>query len=220
MTDLVDAADFTAGDFQKATGVSRETLQKLEDYAALIPEWQRRLNLVSPRSIPEIWHRHLLDSAQLVPLAEKIRNDRGRPLVWLDIGSGAGFPALVIAIMTGEEVHLVEKSPKKCGFLRAVAERLAPNAHVHNCRVEDLASSPNGPAVDVVTARACAPLPRLLEMAYPFLSKGATGLFLKGQHLEEELTQTAKCWRITHKLHQSLTSPGGRILRVEEVSRV
>ena len=220
MTDQDETPDFLAGDFQKASGVSRETLQKLEDYAALIRDWQRRLNLVSSRSIPEIWHRHMLDSAQLVPLAEPMRQDRGRPLVWLDIGSGAGFPALVIAIMTGEEVHMVEKSPRKCGFLRAVAERLAPNAHVHNGRVEDLVAAPNVPEADIVTARACAPLPRLLEMAYHFLSRGAVGLFLKGQHLEEELTQTAKCWRIDHKLHQSLTSPGGRILRVEEVSRV
>lgn len=218
MTIDVAPRNFTADDFLAATGVSRETCDRLTRYADELATWQGRMNLVSPRTLPEVWHRHMLDSAQLVPLVTELRTQKGRPLVWLDIGSGGGFPALVIAIMTGEEVHLVEKSPRKGQFLRAMAKELAPAARIHTARVEEVAKNPALPAPDVVTARACAPLPRLLEMAYPFLQKGAQGLFLKGQHLDDELTEATKCWRMRTATLPSLTSPGGRILRVEEIS--
>ncbi|RMF08123.1 MAG: 16S rRNA (guanine(527)-N(7))-methyltransferase RsmG [Alphaproteobacteria bacterium] len=205
--------------FLHDTGVSRETLERLRTYADMLGAWQSRMNLVSARTLPDLWHRHMLDSAQILALAEDDRAARGRPLVWLDIGSGAGFPGLVTAIITGETVHLVEKSAKKCRFLKAVAEAVALSARVHNVRIEALEGVLEAP-VDVVTARACAPLPKLLELAYPWLSGGAVGLFLKGQYLDRELTEATKCWRLSSRSFQSRTSPEGRILRVEELDRV
>lgn len=210
---------YTPEMFRDETGVSRETLERLKAYAATLTDWQTRMNLVSASTLPDLWHRHMLDSAQLIPLGDEDRAAKGRPLTWLDIGSGAGFPALVIAIMTGETVHLIEKSAKKCRFLAAVAREIAPSAKVHNQRVEELAEGPDAPNVDIVTARACAPLPRLLEMAYPLLAQGAVGLFLKGQHLEKELTEATKYWRIPSRTFESRTSPEGRILRVEDLAR-
>lgn len=198
---------FGPDDFAVNTGVSRETLDRLKLYARLLLEWQDRLNLIGPSTIPDLWRRHMWDSAQVL--------DHVSGRVWLDLGSGAGFPGLVIAVMGAGQVHLVEKSPKKCQFLRTVVRETQAPALVHEGRAEDLKL----PAIDVVVSRACAPLPRLLAMAYPFFGQGTRALFHKGLNLDEELTQATKCWKMGHCVIPSATDPRGRLLRVESLSR-
>ena len=172
----------TAEAFRAAANVSRETLERLERYAALLEKWNRAINLVARGSLVDLWRRHMLDSAQLWPLLPVARE---RPRRILDLGSGAGFPGLVLAIMGvpegSVEVHLVESDEKKATFLREAARIAEAPVTLHVQRIESLAPFP----VDAVTARACAPLPRLLDYAAPFLGNyrsGAVaprGLFLK-----------------------------------------
>ena len=190
-----------------ALAVSRETMARLELYAGLLEKWQKAVNLVAPSTLPELWQRHMLDSAQLWPLLPP----GTRRLV--DLGSGAGFPGLVLAILGVAEVHLVESDQKKAAFLREVARVTGAPATIHNQRIEAV-----GPlAVEVVTARALAPLPRLLTLAAPFLAAGAIGLFLKGESAAEELTEARRQWTMTVTAEPSRTSPQGVILRVESL---
>lgn len=207
---------FGAEDFAAAANVPRETLDRLRLYARLLVEWQEKLNLVGPSTLPDLWHRHFLDSAQILDLAEERLAGLGRPATWLDLGSGAGFPALVIAIMGGGHVHLVEKSPRKCQFLRAVAEATAAPVTIHEGRAEDIHVT----GIDFVTARAFAPLGRLLRLAYPFFSEDTQALFHKGQNLDEELTGARKSWNMSMAIYPSVTDQRGRIIRVEELTHV
>lgn len=190
--------------------VSRETESRLESFVALLLKWQETTNLVSPSTVSEIWTRHIADSLQLLPLAE----DAG---VWIDLGSGGGFPGLVIACALadkpGVRVHLVESNQKKAAFLREAARALSLPVAVHPVRIGDFLRSFDGRA-DVVTARALAPLARLLADAYPLLKTGTKGLFLKGQDIEAELTEAAKYWTIQHHMVRSKTSESGHILVV------
>ena len=196
-----------ARDAIRALSVSRETLARLETYAALLVKWQSSVNLVASGTLPELWRRHMLDSAQLWPLLPP----GTRRLV--DLGSGAGFPGLVLAIIGVPEVHLVESDQKKAAFLREAARAAGALVTVHNCRIEALAPFP----AEVVTARALAPLPRLLALAAPFLGQGAIGLFLKGESAEEELTQARRHWTMNVTAEPSRSSPQGVILRVESL---
>ena len=184
----------------------------LQLYRSLLTEWNERMNLVGPSALAEFWPRHAFDSAQLLGLAPEA-------LTWADLGAGAGFPGLVLAIMLkdrpGARVHLVESMAKRCRFLSEVAQQLSLPVDVHNVRAEQL-----GIKVDIVTARACAPLVRLLGYAEPSLRKGATGLFLKGQDVVAELTEAAKCWKFEAELLPSSSHLDGRILRVKGLSRV
>jgi len=191
------------------TPVSRETLARLDSFVAVLTAWQRRINLIAPSTEAKIWTRHIADSLQLLALAPQAR-------VWVDVGSGAGFPGLAIACAladtAGARVHLVESNGKKAAFLREAVAATGACATVHAIRVEDFiaAASP----IDVVTARALAPLPKLLALAYPLLKRGTLGLFPKGQDVAVELTDAAKCWNIQVSLALSRTDSKARIVVV------
>ncbi len=206
--------DFTAADFQAATNVSRETLERLEIYAALLRDWSGRMNLVARSTLDVLWHRHMLDSAQLYPLLP------GGCRTLVDLGSGAGFPGMVLAIMSGSagpmDVHLIDSTGKKANFLREVASETGTPLKIHNDRIEKIRPV----QADAVTARALAPLDKLLGYARPFLAPETVCLFLKGQHVEDELTNAHKIWKMRVDRHPSWTDPQGSVLRVCEVSHV
>jgi 16S rRNA (guanine527-N7)-methyltransferase len=195
------------------TPVSRETTARLDRLVEHLLAWQRRTNLVAASTIPQIWTRHIADSLQLLPLAPQARR-------FVDLGSGAGFPGLVIAAALadepGAEVHLVESNNKKATFLREAARHIGVSAIVHAVRIEDFGKTFKGQP-DVVMARALAPLDALLRLAYPLLKTGARGLFLKGQDVEAELTQASKYWTIAAELVPSRTNPLSRIVVIRSI---
>ena len=198
------------------TPVSRETEARLDRFAELLINWQKRINLVSPATLPNLWTRHIADSLQLLMLVEK-------PKLWIDLGSGGGFPGIVLACSLAEDpgaiVHLVESNQKKASFLREAARQPRAAARVPAMRGEDLvAEFPD--TADVVSARALAPLERLLAEAYPLLKNGVKGVFPKGQDVGSELTEAAKYWKFDHELIPSLTSPDGQIVVVRNVSKL
>jgi 16S rRNA (guanine527-N7)-methyltransferase len=201
-----------AAAFQAATGASTSQMADMEAFRALLTEWNEKMNLVGPSALDSFWPRHAYDSAQLLRLAPNA-------LTWADLGAGAGFPGLVLAILLkgtpGARVHLVESMAKRCRFLSEVVQRLGLPAEVHNRRAEEL-----GMKVDVVTARACAPVVRLLGYAEPYLKAGATGLFLKGQDIVAELTEATKYWKFEQELMVSSSHADGRILQVKGLRRV
>ena len=206
------AAPFGAEAFANAVGASAAQTADMQGFLALLTEWNGRMNLVGPSALGEFWRRHALDSAQLRQIAPEART-------WADLGAGAGFPGLVLAILAkgepGARVHLIESMAKRCRFLQAVTEALDLPAEVHHGRAEDLSLK-----VDVVTARACAPMVRLLGYAWPYLRAGATGLFLKGQDVGSELQEAAISWKFQSDLIPSISSPEGQIVRLKKVSRV
>jgi 16S rRNA (guanine527-N7)-methyltransferase len=157
--------------------VSRETLERLDLYVALLAKWRKTVNLVSESTFADVWTRHVADSAQLLALAPKAK-------IWVDMGSGAGFPGLVIAIqlvnIADARVHLVESDQRKCAFLREAARETAAPAEIHNMRLENAVEKIPLP-VDAVTARALSPLPRLVDFAKVWLESGATGVFPRGK---------------------------------------
>ncbi|RAU23722.1 16S rRNA (guanine(527)-N(7))-methyltransferase RsmG [Paramagnetospirillum kuznetsovii] len=199
----------TPAEFQTKSGVSRETLRRLGLYADLLVKWQAKINLVGPDTLPDLWSRHILDSAQLFPLIPAT----AKRLV--DLGSGAGFPGLVLAVMGAPDVHLVESDSRKCAFLREAARVTGTPVTIFNKRIEQVA----GLDADVVTARALAPLGKLLDWAFPHLAAGGQCLFLKGRGAEDELTATAKEWNIGLRRIPSLTDPAGLVLQLHEVRR-
>lgn len=187
--------------------VSRETLARLTVYADLLERWQAKINLVSPASLSDLWRRHMLDSAQL------IKHIPPETKTITDLGSGAGFPGLVLAIITGIETHLVESDSRKCAFLREVIRQTDAPAKIHTGRAETMTPWSS----QVITARALAPLPKLLAYARPYLdpsigSNTPTCLFLKGGTWREELTEAQKSWHIQCQNVVSKTDPAGRIL--------
>ena len=192
--------------------VSRETLSRIERVVDLLAEWRKKLNLVGPREMEHVWARHVLDSAQLLPIVGHAPNI-------LDIGSGAGFPGLILAcdcVDTDGHVAMVESVGKKCAFLSTVIADLSLPARVHNKRVEALDPAP----VDFVTARALAPLPKLLSYTAPWIGAGATGLFFKGEHWRDELTDAQEYWTLAYETIPSVTSETGVILKIMEAKRV
>jgi 16S rRNA (guanine527-N7)-methyltransferase len=193
------------------TPVSRETLARLDRFVALLLEWQQHTNLIARSSERVLWTRHIADSLQLLPLAPAAR-------VWADLGTGGGFPGLVIACALAESAgacaHLVESSTKKAAFLREAIRATSAPAVVHAIRIEDFAAPSDLPRLEVVTARALAPLPKLLPLVYPLLKTGILGLFAKGQDVALELTEAAKCWKLQASLIPSRTDPRGRIVVV------
>jgi 16S rRNA (guanine527-N7)-methyltransferase len=190
----------------QVVGVSRETLARLEVYVSALAEWNGRFNLVSSRSLGDVWRRHVLDSAQL---AQRIPPS-ARTLV--DLGSGAGLPGLVLAALRPNDlcVTLIDATAKKCRFLQAVAAEMQLSVEVRNERIEEAKRS----AFDVITARACAPLPVLLSYAQPFAGAGTVCLFLKGQDVGSELTEARNSWRMEVQSHPSLSDPTGTILEI------
>ncbi|MEZ5910174.1 MAG: 16S rRNA (guanine(527)-N(7))-methyltransferase RsmG [Hyphomicrobiaceae bacterium] len=202
--------------FAEAFSVSRETTERLAVYASVLVHWQKSTNLVAPSTIGEVWHRHFADSAQLVALAPEGAR------VWLDIGSGAGFPGLVVALLTmGSDirVHLVESDTRKCAFLREVARQTGVPVDIHNARAENPATQARFGPVDVVSARAVAPLPRLLEVSQAYLVGGALGLFLKGREVAGELAAARQVWSFEAELRSSCTDPEGRVVVVRNLAR-
>jgi 16S rRNA (guanine527-N7)-methyltransferase len=200
---------FGPEEFAEKTGVSRETLSRLKAHADLLADWNARHNLVSARSLEDVWRRHFWDSAQLAPLIPA----QAQTLV--DLGSGAGFPGLVLAEMLRGRVGvtLIEATTKKADFLTAAAERLALTVKIRNMRSEDCPRQ----AFDVVTSRACAPLPRLLTFAEKFTGPNSVCLFLKGQNVGSELTEAHKSWSMRARQMPSLTDPSGTVLELTEL---
>ena len=200
----------------KLTPVSDDALARLDKFAALLTDWQRRINLVAPSTLPSVWTRHIADSLQLLPHAPNAK-------MWIDLGAGGGFPGIPVACAlartAGAEVHLVESNGKKAAFLREVLRVTGVPGVVHAERIENFGDSFGGKA-DVVTARALAPLKSLCDLAFPFLAKGAIGLFLKGQDVEAELTEAAKYWTVEAELNPSVTSREGVIVVIRSLKPV
>jgi 16S rRNA (guanine527-N7)-methyltransferase len=190
--------------------VSREKTARLDRFTALLLDWQSRINLIAASTVPVLWTRHIADSLQLLAIAPDARK-------WVDLGSGGGFPGVPIACALAEqgsaEVHLIESNKKKAAFLREAVRITGAPAIVHAVRIADFCQSFRG-ALDAVTARALAPLPELLSIAYPLLKKGPQGVFPKGQDVEAELTEAAKCWSIQASLVPSRTDPESRVVLI------
>jgi 16S rRNA (guanine527-N7)-methyltransferase len=190
--------------------VSRETLEALEQFAALLVRWNRAVNLVSARDEPALWGRHIADCLQLVPLINPV------PERAIDLGSGAGFPGLVLALATGICFDLIEADQRKAAFLREAARRTGAPVRIQPIRIE-AAQLPPAP---LVTARALAPLPRLLSLAAPLLTPHGTCLFLKGAGVKAELTRSTAQWHMQVDCVPSRTASNACILRVSGISRV
>jgi 16S rRNA (guanine527-N7)-methyltransferase len=211
---LAPEPHFDRESFAEATGASSSTIDGLQTYLDMLADWNSRMNLVGPSALASFWLRHAYDSAQLLTFAPSAT-------VWADLGSGAGLPGVVLAILLkdrpGAHVHLVESMVKRTRFLAEVKAVLDLPVTIHNRRAEDV-TPPKG--LEVVTARACAPLSRLLSFAYPYMRAGATGLFLKGRDVEHELTQARLAWQFDAQLHISHSDPSGRVIELQKVSRV
>lgn len=210
-------APLTPEGFRERLAVSRETLDKFLEYAALLRKWNAAINLVGPKSLEDLWRRHFLDSAQLRRHLPEQPGSEARTI--LDVGAGAGFPGMVLALLGCGRVHLVESDQRKAQFLREVARVTGVPVEVHPVRVESLDLA----GVDVVTCRAFAPLPRLLTLTERFLvpqygKKPPIGLFLKGRRVDEELTEAGKKWRLQIDRIESETDPDGSILRLRLLS--
>lgn len=227
MTPL-DPAGFMSQIQRLAPDVSRETLaegvRRLEIYAGLLVKWQKAINLVGPATIPDLWRRHMLDSAQLLPLLPSIA--AGSDGAITDFGSGAGFPGLVLAALTERPVQLIDSDVRKCAFLRETAQAMGIGARVavHAKRFDALTpwSAP------VITARACAPLDQLLAWTAPFAVEKTVFLFLKGAKVDDELTAAAKHWTMEVERHPSIAGPdtggggegaAGTVLKLSHLQR-
>ena len=194
--------------------VSRETTERLRILVETLRKWSGRINLVGRSTLADAWRRHVADSAQLLDLAPE------GAATWTDLGSGAGFPALVVAAMAQERrpglrVTAVESDARKCAFMRDAARRMGTAITVAHGRVEEAALAP----ADVVSARALASLERLLALAAPILADGAVCLFPKGAHVDAELTEAARRWHYRVERTPSITDPGAAILRITELRR-
>ena len=202
----------TEGAFRAISGVSSAQFALILAYRDHLMRWNKRVNLVGPSVLTHFWDRHVWDSAQLLHVEQSAR-------VWADVGAGAGFPGLILAILLkgrkNAAVHLVESMAKRVGFLDIVSQDLELPTVIHHARAETLVA----PRVEVVTARACAPLVRLMSFTRPFFEKGAKGLFLKGRGIEEELTAARQSWTFDADLLPSRSDPSGRLIRIERLAR-
>jgi len=211
--DLPSASDKAAA--LALTPVSPETESRLDRYVDLLVTWQAKTNLVAPSTLPHLWTRHVSDSLQLLSLAPAAK-------IWVDLGSGGGFPGVVLASALadtpGATVHLVERNAKKAAFLREAIRITSAPATVHLAGIGDIVDSIEG-RVDCVTARALAPLHQLVGFAEPLVKQGAKALFLKGQDVEAELTEATKYWHIEPRLHSSRTGGHGWIVELDRIER-
>jgi 16S rRNA (guanine527-N7)-methyltransferase len=195
------------------TPVSRETAEKLDRFVALLLDWQGRTNLIAPSTVSQLWTRHIADSLQLVDLAPTAR-------IWIDVGSGAGFPGVVIACAladdAGAQVHLIDSNVKKAAFLREAQRVTAAPAVIHCARMEAVTATLE--RADVVCARAVAPLNPLLHLCFPLMKKTkALGLFPKGENAQAELQEAALSWRMQVKMVKSRTNPKASIIAVRDL---
>ena len=215
MTRQSAAPDLTADKARalSITPVSRETLARLDAYVDLLLRWQQTTNLISPATIPQLWTRHIADSLQMVDLVPDAKT-------WVDLGSGGGFPAIPVACVlagrAGAKIHLVESNGKKAAFLREAIRITGVSAQVHPDRIEKFVTN-YVDSVDVVSARALAPLKTLCDQAFSLLERGATGLFPKGLDVEVELTEASKYWKLEVEKVPSKTSPDGCIVIVRNL---
>jgi len=197
------------------TPVSRETGERLDRFVELLLTWQKTTHLISPSTIPKLWTRHVADSLQLLDLAPSAR-------LWVDLGSGGGFPGVVIACALastpGAEIHLVESNARKAAFLREAIRVTSAPGVVHPIRIEKFVAN-FSPRADVVTARALSPFKLLLDNSFSILSRGALGLFPKGQDVDAELTHAAKYWKVDYTLAPSRTDSLARIVVVRGLER-
>jgi 16S rRNA (guanine527-N7)-methyltransferase len=197
------------------TPVSRETEGRLQRFVDLLQEWQAKTNLVAASTLPNLWTRHISDSLQLLNLAPSA-------VLWTDLGSGGGFPGIVLACglaeTPGAMIHLVERNAKKAAFLREALRVTGSPGMVHRADIGDSVDGITG-KVDCVTARALAPLHQLIGYAEPLVRQGAKALFLKGQDVEAELTEATKYWKIKPQLYSSLTGGHGWIVELDRIER-
>jgi 16S rRNA (guanine527-N7)-methyltransferase len=200
----------TAAEFQNRFGVSDDTRRRLETYDALLRRWQATINLISPATLSEAWHRHFADSAQLWALRPPAAK------TWLDLGSGAGFPGLVLAIMAAEtretRFTLVESDSRKAAFLREVARQTGVAVDILCTRIENTETHAKVGVADCVSARALAPLARLVEIAAPYFASPTLGLFLKGRDVAAEIESAARDWEFAYELVPSVTEDSGRVV--------
>ena len=206
-TPFVGQPPLRADDFRAITGASAAEVERLAAYLELLRRWQARINLVGPSTLADPWRRHFLDSAQLAPLLP------GNPML-IDLGSGAGFPGLVLAILTHAQVRLVESDQRKCAFLREAARVTGVAVRIDNARLESLTPD----ACDAVTARALAPLPELLAYARKLLAPRGSCIFLKGRNWRAELTQAEQSWNMRATPIQSRSDSTGVMLKIDELS--
>jgi 16S rRNA (guanine527-N7)-methyltransferase len=207
---LAPSRPYGPAEFQSDTGVSRETLERLSAYADLLTKWSKRVNLIGKGSETDLWRRHLLDSAQLLPLVP----NAARSI--LDAGSGAGLPGLILSILNSAAlIRLVESDQRKAAFLREAIRVTQSSAIVHESRVEEVDLPPQ----DVVLSRALAPLDRLLEMLQKLISIHTVCIFPKGAQAEQELTEARARWKMLVRQVPSRSDPAGRILVLTEVAR-
>ena len=199
----------TAEDFARETGANPETMKRLERFVGLLEKWQSKKNLVGKSTLPDVWHRHILDSAQLVPLIAGINGSVA------DIGSGAGFPGLILAIMTGRHVHLIESDTGKCAFLAEAARATDAPITIINRRIESVTDI----KFAVVTARAVAPLVELIGLAKPIMEPDSCCFFLKGQRVSDELTKALKSWNMIVTRMPSVTDEHAAVLKLEMIAR-
>jgi len=188
-------------------GVSRETLERLEAFAALLLRWNERINLIGRADVGNLWPRHINDSLQLASLVPE-GVDRG-----IDLGSGAGFPGLILCIATGLPFDLIESDQRKAAFLREAARITVAPARIHACRIEAASLTP----ARLITARALAPLTKLLGLAAPLLAPGGGCLFPKSENVDREISEASAAWTMHVERHISRTDRSGVILRISEV---
>ena len=215
----------TPEQFAETYDVSRETLTKLMAYQALLGKWQKSVNLVGPNTLAHFWQRHAADSAQIMRYTPSTSNTPNAPKTWLDLGSGGGLPGLVLAIMLAEKnpaahMHFIESDRKKAGFLRAVIADTGLTATVHHARIEAMAAAkpPVLAEIDVITARALAPLPDLLGLLVPFCNSSTVALVHKGRNWQEELTASEQYWKLNVTAQLSDTDAAARILEISAVT--
>ena len=201
--------------FARDFDVSRETLARLDRYVALLEKWTARINLVSKASLATVWDRHIADSAQVWALRPE------NPRVWTDLGTGGGFPGLVVAIFAQEQapglkVHLIESDTRKCAFLATVVRECGLSAEVHAERIENVTL----PRADVVSARALAPLPELLALAENLRRPEGIFLFPKGETVHNEIADASRSWRLDYRVHPSRTDKNAAIVEIGAFARV
>ncbi len=205
MSDIITAENFSAH-----VNVSRETIEKLQAYASLLKTWQKRINLISNTTLDALWHRHFFDSAQLGSFIESQQK------TVIDLGSGAGFPGMILAILGYGPVHLIESDARKCAFLHEVSRLTATPVTIHNARIEAVTAFP----ADLITSRALAPVGTLLTYAEKFLAPHSVCLFLKGKQNQDELTMAQKHWTMKIQTAPSQTSRDGTILILSAITRI
>ncbi len=203
-------SSFSEKTFMEKTNVSRETMADIKTYATYLIKWQKKLNLVSRSTLEDLWRRHFYDSYQLKDYFEGVAQ---RKLRILDIGSGAGFPGLLLSMLDIGEFHMVESNGKKCAFMRQVIRNTNSRAIVHAERVEEMEVF----AADYIISRACAPLDKLLNLGYGFIQENTICLFLKGQMANEEIKQAQKNWTFQIEKFTSKSEESGTILKVSHI---